>query len=249
MDKRIYGEKCDISYDKTLEFFENRGNHKKLKHKYNYVLFQDDSPELAVERDRFEKKKIGGLLHWQQGNTVMDIGCGVGRWGEEVLERGLTYIGIDFSGQQLKVAEENLSQFSKPYLLFQDSFQNARTSLHEHTDYRTVDKLFINGVMMYINDDDLEQGLKDIYSICSPQCEIYIKESMAIDERLTLSDFYSESLSQDYTVIYRSIADYKQLIGKYFVQAGFEISSEGYLFEEELRNRKETADYYMILRR
>lgn len=249
MDKRIYGSRFDIDYDKTLSFFENRGSNKELRHKYNYVLFQDDAPELAVERDQYEKEKISSLLTWKSENVVLDIGCGIGRWGEEVLKRSLTYIGIDFSRGQLEIAGENLKPYGGKAVLIQDSFQNSKPSLLNNTQYKAVDKVFINGVMMYVNDNDLEKGLVDIYSICSSECEIYIKESMAIETRLTLNEFYSESLTQDYTVIYRSIEEYKKLLDKAFIKKGFRVVSEGYLFDEELRNRKETADYYIILKK
>ena len=52
MPGRVYGKKIDIDYGDTLDFFENRGDGKELGSKYNYVLFQDDTPEIAVERDR-----------------------------------------------------------------------------------------------------------------------------------------------------------------------------------------------------
>ena len=58
MPGRVYGKKVDIDYGDTLDFFENRGDGKELGSKYNYVLFQDDTPEIAVERDRQEKEKI-----------------------------------------------------------------------------------------------------------------------------------------------------------------------------------------------
>ena len=57
-ESRLKGSRVDIDYQDTLNFFNGRGNGKPLKHKYNYVLFQDDNPELAVERDLYEKKKI-----------------------------------------------------------------------------------------------------------------------------------------------------------------------------------------------
>ena len=72
---------------------------------------------------------------------------------------------------------------------------------------------------------------------------------MASDGRLTLDRFYSDSLSQDYTAIYRSTREYKGLVGRYFLDNGFVVKEEGELFEEGLRNRKETLDYYFILER
>lgn len=249
MPGRVYGKKVDIDYGDTLDFFESRGDGKELGSKYNYVLFQDDAPEIAVERDRQEKEKICSVLDWGSGGTVLDIGCGIGRWGEAVLEKGWKYTGIDYSSKLLGVAEENLKGYGSMKTLLHGSFQEFKETLLKEGVEGKFQKVFINGVMMYINDADLEKGLGDVLGICSSRCQVYLKESMASSGRLTLDSFHSDSLSQDYTAIYRDITEYKELVGRYFVQDGFEIKEEGALFEEGLRNRKETLDYYFILER
>ena len=66
MKDRVYNDKIDIDYGKTLDFFEHRGDNKLLNTKYNYVLFQDDSPEIAVKRDKEEKEKIGKRVYDRQ---------------------------------------------------------------------------------------------------------------------------------------------------------------------------------------
>lgn len=249
MKNRIYGERVNIDYDNTLNFFEQRGKDKELKSKYNYVLFQDDSPEIAIMRDKQEKEKICSKLSWNLSEKVLDIGCGIGRWGETILSKGLNYVGIDYSKKLLSIADNNLKEYKEHKKLLHGSFQEFKKALVENDIKYKFDKIFINGVMMYINDLDLANGLKDILSICSDNCEIYLKESMAINERLTLKEFYSDSLTQYYTAIYRSIDEYKHLVQEYFIKNNFKLIEEGNLFEESLKNRKETLDYYFILKR
>ena len=72
---------------------------------------------------------------------------------------------------------------------------------------------------------------------------------MGAEKRLTLSDFYSDSLTQNYTAIYRSIEEYDELINKYFLNNDFSMIAKGSLFDEKLKNRKETLDYYYVLKR
>ena len=92
------------------------------------------------------------------------------------------------------------------------------------------------------------QALKDIHGICAPCCEIYIKESMGTEERLTLDNVYSESLSQDYSAVYRAISEYRQTLSEEFSR-DFTLVSEGRLFPVEMENRTGTTDYYFIWKR
>lgn len=244
MGQRIQRESVDISYQKVQKFFEERGENDKLAHKYNYVLFQDDDPELAIRRDEQEKDRICGLLDLKSRQRVLDLGCGLGRWGEDLCEKGLYYVGIDGSPALIERAERNLEQFSNKKLMvgllqeFLDVLENAG----EKEPFQLV---FVNGVFMYLNDVDYSKALADIKSICGMPCQIYIKESMGVEERLTLDQIYSEGLRQDYSAIYRSIVEYKSSTQKAFGDT-FNLFSEGQLFDDSLHNRKETTDYYLI---
>ena len=57
MAGRVYGDKVEIDYGSTLGFFESRGDGKELGTKYNYVLFQDDTPEIAIEGTGRKKRR------------------------------------------------------------------------------------------------------------------------------------------------------------------------------------------------
>ena len=161
---------------------------------------------------------------------------------------GLEYIGIDYSSKLLKIANENLKDYGENFKLLHGSFQNFHEVLCENEIDSKFDMIFVNGVMMYINDIDLKNGLKQINTVCKEHCELYFKESMAFDKRLTLNDIYSDSLTQNYTAIYRSIDEYKEMLN-IFLESNFKIKEDGTLFDTALQNRKETVDYYFILER
>lgn len=67
---------------------------------------------------------------------------------------------------------------------------------------------------------------------------------------MTLKDFYSEELRDDYNAIYRTRDELLEIFEDTLFENGFSVEQEGYLFEEpELNNRKETSQYYFILKR
>lgn len=101
---------------------------------------------------------------------------------------------------------------------------------------------------MYLNDDDLNRTLEDIAKLAAPQCQLYLKESMGFEKRLTLKDIHSDALKQEYSAIYRSIEEYRRLFDKYFGST-FTTAKDEPLFDEGMLNRKETLDYYFILKR
>ena len=247
MGQRIIGDKVDLDYRNIQEFFDKRGENKKLGSKYNYVLYQDDCPELAVKRDLQEKKKISRILHLEAGQRVLDIGCGIGRWGEQLLEKGMYYVGIDGSYKMIERAEENLKGYSSKKLIA-GVFQELLGCLKMAGEEEPFELIFVNGVFMYLNDRDYRQALKDMHSVCAKHCELYIKESMGIDKRLTLDHIYSKSLTQDYSAIYRSIEEYRQTLAEEF-SVDFSLAAEEQLFEEGLANRAETTDYYFVWKR
>lgn len=247
MKDRVLHDRVELSYGDVKKFFDERGENDALKNKYNYVLFQDQEPELAIRRDAQEKEKIGALLSLSRPLRVLDIGCGIGRWGEYLLEQGAYYVGIDGSEKMIERAEMNLKQYASKKLT-PGFFQDLLSILEELGEKDTFDLILVNGVFMYLNDEDFEQALQDIKKVAGQSCELYIKESMGIKERLTLNKFFSEGLNQHYSAIYRSIEEYRTSFEKAFA-AECILVQKGMLFDDDLRNHAETADYYFVWKR
>lgn len=249
LEDRIVGTAVAINDLNTRSFFEKR-TQKKLPHRYNYVIYQDANPELALERDVYEKEKIGGLLDLKYDDLVLDIGCGVGRWGDEVIKY-LTqgkYVGIDYSGELLKIAEQNFKDTDKCCFV-QGSFQNVEQVLKEHEQAIEYDKILINGVLMYINDEEISNCLESVNHLLKKNGRIYIKESVGIQKRFTLKDFYSEELSSNYNAIYRGLKEYEELFKQSFSSQKYDVISNGVTWHKEQENRKETTSYYWIFKK
>lgn len=243
---RIADKAVDIDETSTRSFFETRTK-KRLPHRYNYVIYQDSNPGLALERDAFEKEKISQYLKINNHSMVLDIGCGVGRWGDAIVPL-LTdgkYVGIDFSGELIEIARENLSG-SGVCEFYKGSFQEA-ADLLKKVGYADFDTILINGVLMYINDSDIRKCLASIDELAHKGSRIYIKESVGADTRFTLNNFYSDELNSQYSAIYRSLHEYNKLFDEIYLNRGYQIVQNEATWKHEQENRKETLSWYWII--
>lgn len=247
-NNRIIDQKVDIDITTVHNFFDNRVN-KKLFHRYNLVNYQDDHPELALQRDKAEKAKILPYIKPDSSSRILDIGCGVGRWGDELVQQlsdGI-YVGVDYSQNLIDVAkkaalDDNSSNKRKYYV---GSFQQIKNVLQTNGETDLFDIIIVNGVMVYINDCDVYNCINSITDLIKPNGRIYIKESVGVDSRYTLKDIYSNELTSNYSAIYRSIKEYRELFTNCF--SAYKLVSEGETFAENgLNNRKETTSYYWI---
>ncbi len=243
---RIVGEAVKVDETVTENFFQTRVS-RKLPHRYNYVIYQDSTPQLALERDTYEKKMITPFLKINGESMVLDIGCGVGRWGDAIvpLLTSGRYIGVDFSESFLEIANKNLGESGK-CAFYKSSFQEADDVLH-HNGYTTFDIVLINGVLMYINDDDLKTCLECVDHFTHKESRIYIKESVGATERFTLNNFYSKELNSRYNAIYRSRDEYDALFRETYFDRGYRLIRNDATWKRELKNRKETLSWYWII--
>ncbi len=245
---RIIGGKEDISYNSVDEFFEQRGQ-SNLQHKYNYVLYLDEHPEVAIERDKQSKAKIESLLNIQKGMSVLDLGCGVGRWGEFFCSKGATYVGIDGSAKMIQRAEENLKNFDNKMLLV-GNLREVQSVLHSVTvkNQQKFDIIFISGVLMYLNDADVAAILRALPALLKNGGHICLIESMAEGERLTLKDIYSEDLKQNYSAIYRTDKEFQILLAEAFGKALHQKTDELMNFSDGLQKKRKhvTVEHCVI---
>ena len=247
MGERIRGVPVALNRDSVKEFFDGRSK-KKLPHLYNYTNYQDNHPDLVLRRDQYEKEKMLPMLRICENTCVLDIGCGVGRWAESVLSCGGIYVGVDYSEPLLGLARsacQKAGLCGRNYEFICSSFQDVCKNLPEHYAEDGFDLIIVNGVMVYINDEDLLQCMDNADRLLKRGGMLYVKEPIAYGERLTLQHIYSEELSSYYSAIYRSAGEYEALWESW--GTGYVVVGKGDMWEASLKNRKETGPYYWLL--
>lgn len=246
---RIEGETASIDYASTLRFFERRAARYGEVGPLSVTMYQDHDPDLAAQRDRWEQETVLSLLALQGTRSVLDIGCGVGRWAGHLEPFVAAYLGIDFSAGLLDIARQRASLLPAP-----ERFRFQRVSA---ADIERVplalsppfDLILVAGVLVYLNDEDCAATLDGIAALSAPSASVYVREPMAKETRLTLERFYSSELRDQYSAIYRTQEQYSGLFEEHLLRRGFECAHSGPLFPEGLHNRRETAQRVYLFRR
>lgn len=246
---RIRQEQISLDQNKIKGFFDGRAK-KELRHRYNIVNFHDNDPEIVLERDKAEKLIIRKYIHFRPGDLVLDIGCGVGRWGDTIvpLLKDGRYVGVDYSDEMLKIARDAFQGDDRAIFL-NGSFQEAESRLTDSGCTLRFDKILVNGVLMYINDLDIIACLESVDRLLRPGGFFYLKETVGVNERLSLDEFFSEDMVSNYSAIYRSVKEYTAIIRDCFLTRSYSLISCGPSWNENFEEDKETYNTYWVLRK
>jgi SAM-dependent methyltransferase len=236
---RYTGTTHEISYAATLEFFESRGRGASSTAPQTATMYQDKT--LAERRDACERETVLPLLSLRGDERVLDIGCGYGRWAQILNGQVGRYLGVDFSGELLRVARE----LRLPGAQFQQLAAQHVTA-DKLIEPAPFDLFVCSGILIYLNDADVAALGSAIAAMAAAGARVYLREPMAVSERLTLDRFPSAELKQDYTAVYRTTAECRTLFGEPLRAAGFSLTTEQALYPLELCNRKETEQHIQI---
>ena len=176
-------------------------------------------------------------------DSFIDIGCGIGRWGEAVIPHCQYYCGCDFSSEMIAQAKQRLNFPNADFIPC--SFQQ----IGEKITGKKFDRGIIAGVCMYINDSEIKECIATFINLIADHAILYLTETVAVEKRLTLNEFWSDAMHTEYSSIYRTPDEYNQLY-KAFLNAGFTITEQGFLphFNKE-KEYSETDRWYTILQR
>lgn len=244
---RITEKVMDIDYNETKEFFKNRAEKFREDNPYSVTMYQDDNQELVEERNKKEIEKLCPMLGVKEDSRILDIACGIGRWADALSEEIEEYCGVDFSGELIEIA--NRRNKKERFSFYEGATYEIEEVLRKNGKgkYNTI---LMIGILMYLNDKDMTDSLQQIERICEEHAVICIREPIGIKDRLTLKDFFSEELKDNYNAIYRTREELMKFFKPTLLEKGFSIRKEGFLFEEDvLNNRKETSQYYFVLER
>lgn len=245
---RIKNNKENIDYMETIGFFDRRAKKYRDDNPYSVTMYQDDNSELVKKRNAAEIEKLKPFLNLNYKSRVLDIACGIGRWSDAIEEDILEYCGIDFCSEFIELARKRNKEKKNRYFFCSSSLDLQECI--ENNDKGKFNVILLIGSLMYLNDEDLGSVLRQIEAVCEEETVICIREPIGINERLTLKEQFSDELKDNYNAIYRTRGELLKFLETAFIGNGFKIVAEDFLFENvELNNRKETAQYYYILKR
>lgn len=233
---RIYGEEKDISSEKIKSFFDERAN-KEVENLLSITEYQD--AENVKERHEKESKILLNELDLDN-KKILEIGCGIGRWAEVFQDKCLSYNGIDYSENLINIANENY-KYDNCHFQCMSATDISKDSLKINPPF---DIIIITGVLLYINDEDIKKISEIISNLIHEDSVIFIKEPLSnIGERLTLKDFYSEELENEYNAIYRTPEELLSLFEN--VKDDYSVK-RGDMYND-LNKREETSYKYFVI--
>lgn len=244
---RIMEEKVSIDYDKTKQFFKKRAEKYNQDNPYGVTMYQDNNQQLVIERNNSEIGKLLPKLNISEKSKVLDVACGVGRWADTLPDSVCEYCGVDFSEELIEIANQRNTRSN--FSFYVGSAVDIKSVLKSNGKGK-CNVILAVGILMYLNDQDVMQVLQSIANICEEHAVICIREPIGLQNRLTLKEFYSEELHDNYNAIYRTKEEFTNFFTNTLFFHGFTVKAEGFLFEEDaLNNRKETSQYYFVLER
>lgn len=244
---RITEEIADIAYTETKQFFKNRAGKFREDNPYSVTMYQDNNKELVKERNAKEIARLYPFLELNKDAAVLDIACGIGRWADAICTDIKEYCGIDFSKELVEIARK---RNTKENFFFYEGAVSEIDEVLKANQKAKYNRVLMVGILMYLNDSDVINALEQVERNCEEHTIICIREPIGIKERLTLKQFFSDELQDNYNAIYRTREELMRFLGMVVLKRGFQIKEEGFLFHEDsLNNRKETAQYYYVLER
>lgn len=232
MQTRVYTDKINIDNNSTKEFWQKRANN--INNLQTVLLGSDNTGSEQNIRNENEKRIVEKI----QNPGILDIGCGIGRWAENLQNKFEYYVGVDFSEGFINYASKKFTNFSNVKF-----YNNSILNLDKDILTSRFNLIICTGVLMYINDENISNIFKAFRQV-SPEY-LYIQESIRLMEgRLTLNKFESKDLKTDYSAIYRTKQEYEE----YFKTNAFNIIKTDLLLDNKSGAREETNAQYWILK-
>ncbi|MDR1183146.1 MAG: class I SAM-dependent methyltransferase [Bacteroidales bacterium] len=242
-DTRIYGNAVNIDSDAIRLFWNTKAQQdSSLK---AVLLGSDFASNSGILRNERENKILQSFVGTNP-LSILDIGCGIGRWAHNLQYQIKVYHGIDFSDEFVKAAGNTFKE--NPNVQF---FQMSATEIDTARLLPCYDLIIVTGVAMYINDDTISRLFYFINQLTNAASSVYFQESVSIlPKRLTLKDFESVELKSKYNAIYRTGEEYEMYFERYLPDFHFEKEATRLLLDKDTGAREETnARYWYLIRK
>jgi len=240
-------DKNQIINKKNIEtFFKQRANNHDEQNPLKTVIYQDKNQNLAKKRDVYEKNKIKSLVNFSKDDVVLDIGCGIGRWADEISSGVKNYIGIDYIKEFIDIANFKYKNVKNTNFFCMECTKISSSLISSYTPYTVF---MILGLFPYISDKEGYKILNEIKTIGSNFNQIIIREPIGIQKELILNDVWSEDMETKYSAKYRTQSWFKKMFDEILVDEGYKLIVDEPLYPDYLNNRLETRQHLFCLKK
>lgn len=139
------------------------------KQTWNKIANLEKTPKTPPIIQKFLKNKKG---------KVIDLGCGDGR--NMIVNKNLTYYGVDFAGQQLLQAEKHIKEKKINAVLIKSNINKLPPIFKKHMFHAG---LMIGSLHCLTSKKQRKQALKELYRILKPNAEALISVWNSEDNR------------------------------------------------------------------
>jgi len=221
-----------INEEKVKDFWNRRARKDSEKAELTNLglnsLEEDALRELKIQ---LEQEKIFSYANLNKDMNVLDLGSGTGQWLCQFAPKVNKIVAVDYSSEMIRQAKIKAKKKGIDNVIFYESpIQNYTNS---ESNFR-YDLIFISGVLIYLNDEDLEKLVKNIKLYSKKGTNLVLRDGTGILGRYCINDKYSEDLKAHYSAIYRTREEYIHA----FEKGGFSLIKDEYMFPEDSKLNK-----------
>jgi SAM-dependent methyltransferase len=147
-------------------------------------------------RFRAECRIVDRLIDGQSPDgCLLDLGSGIGFWAEYFAQRFSQVVAVEASKPLYEALERRCAPYANVKLVHGDAMRFPRKDQY--------DVVFLGGLLMYLNDEDVISLLGELISCLRPGGVVMCRET-TVRQRTT-------TRQGDYQAVYRSVADYQRI--------------------------------------
>ncbi len=168
----------------------------------NSLMNLETDERLSENKFRPQMEHFNRVVTLRGDDVIMDLGGGVGLWSEYFSKRVRHVILVEKQKEFVDVARKKFSE---------QSINNVEIIYDDIVNFDvipgSVDKVFISGVTIYLNDDALTALSNKIRHALREGGELIHRDSYGGYGRYVIDNKFSEKLDMTYSAIYRSFVN------------------------------------------
>jgi cyclopropane fatty-acyl-phospholipid synthase-like methyltransferase len=214
-----------IDLNGIKNFWENRA--KKDSSNSGVTNLEPDKEKRDL-KIKLEEAKVFKYIDLSKDKSILDLGGGYGAWALKFAPNSKQVTVVEYCDILIKTGEDKKVANIDFILSAAQDFKSEKK----------FDTIFISGLFIYLNDNDVHTLLSHIKEYTKDDSIIILRDGTGIQGQYEINNRYSEALKANYSALYRTPEKYIELFKEY----GFDIEKHEDVFDEgcELNKFPET---------